>query len=186
MKKFMSEGTAARKIVGKYVDDIVSMLLKLYADEWNAYYQYWAGAKLMDGFARNSIAEELMVHSEEEEKHAGWIADRIIYLGEGSKISLSPFNWDKTSNCKYISPENTKGDISLILEQNIKGEQCAIEGYNELLEFCKDKDPITHRLGMKILEEEIEHEDELQSILGESKKLYENHGISWLKENGQL
>lgn len=186
MKKFVNEGTAGRSIVGDYADDIVKMLLKLYADEWNAYYQYWVGAKVMDGFSRNSIAEELVVHSEEEEKHAGWLADRIIQIGDGMLIALSPSKWEQFANCKYISPENTKGKIASILEQNIKGEQCAIKGYNELIKFSKDKDPVTHRLAIRILEEELEHEDELQSILGKFEMLEEHSGIAWLKEHNQI
>jgi bacterioferritin len=51
------------------------------------------------------------------------------------------------------------------LEQNIKGEQCAIDVYKSLLELTKDKDPITYNLLIDILEDEVKHEEDLQAIL---------------------
>lgn len=61
------------------------------------------------------------------------------------------------------SDPNTK----TLLEQNIKGEQCAIETYQELLDFVKDKDPITYHLVLEILKDEVEHEEDLESLLAD-------------------
>ncbi len=55
--------------------------------------------------------------------------------------------------------------IRKILEQNIKGEQCAIQVYSELLEFTKERDPITHNTVLQILTDEVEHEDDLQALM---------------------
>ena len=67
------------------------------------------------------------------------------------------------TNCEYLAPEDPS--VKALLEQNIKGEQCAINIYKELLETVKDKDPITYNMFLDILEEEVEHEKDLQSIL---------------------
>jgi len=41
----------------------------------------------------------------------------------------------------------------------------AIAMYNKLLDFVKDKDPITYHMVLEILEDEVEHEEDLEAIL---------------------
>ena len=48
--------------------------------------------------------------------------------------------------------------------QNIKGEQCAIDVYQKLLQIVKDKDPVTYNIVLTILQQEVEHEEDLQSL----------------------
>jgi len=66
-------------------------------------------------------------------KHANMLADRIVRLG-GNPL-LNPDEWKKLSNCGYDAPIDPL--VTKILDQNIKGEQCAIETYNNLLETIK-------------------------------------------------
>ncbi len=154
-------GTKGREIVGVDVQELIKRLNQAYADEWLAYYQYWVGAKVACGRMRGIIAAELEEHAQEELKHAGILTERIMQLG-GTPL-LEPQDWYKETNCGYDKPSdpNTKK----LLEQNIKGEQCAIGAYQKLLEFVKDKDPITHSLVLEILKDEVEHEEDLEAIL---------------------
>jgi len=156
-----------REIVKVNVDKLVEHLNKAYADEWLAYYQYWLGARLAVGPMRGAVAMELEEHAKEELEHAEKLSKRILELG-GTPV-LSPEEWYKMTNCGYEAPKDPY--VEKLLEQNIKGEQCAIEVYNKLLEFTKDGDPVTWRLVLEILEDEIEHEFELQSLLEDLKKM---------------
>ena len=52
-----------------------------------------------------------------------------------------------------------------ILEQNIKGEQCAIGVYHQMIEDVGMKDPVTYNMAVQILQDEVEHEEDLQSLL---------------------
>ena len=52
-----------------------------------------------------------------------------------------------------------------VLEQNVKGEQCAIEAYKKMLGMLHEKDPITFRMIVEILDDEVEHEEDLQALL---------------------
>ena len=52
-----------------------------------------------------------------------------------------------------------------LLEQNIKGEQCAITVYDALMKTTKDADPVTYELALQILNDEVEHEEDLQGLL---------------------
>ena len=158
-------GTKGREIVGMDVSKLIDLLNKAFADEWLAYYQYWVGAKVVKGPMRGAVVAELEEHAEEELKHAGMLTERIIQLG-GTPI-LKPEDWYKMTNCGYEAPEDPH--VRAVLEQNIKGEQCAIDVYKTLLETVKDKDPVTYNMVLEILEDEVEHEEDLQAILEDTK-----------------
>ena len=51
-----------------------------------------------------------------------------------------------------------------ILEQNINGEQCAIGVYHAMLEEVGGKDPVTYNIAPQILQDEVEHEEDLQAL----------------------
>jgi len=154
-------GTKGQEIVGMDVSKLIELLNKAYADEWLAYYQYWIGAKVVTGPMRGALIAELEEHAGDELRHAGMLTDRILQLG-GTPI-LKPEDWYKLTNCGYDAPEDPS--VKAVLDQNIKGEQCAIGVYKELLETTKDRDPITYKIVLEILEDEVEHEDDLQAIL---------------------
>ncbi|KPK71558.1 MAG: ferritin [Acidithiobacillales bacterium SM23_46] len=154
-------GTKGRELVGADVSKIIDLLNKAFADEWLAYYQYWIGAKVAKGPMRGAVVAELEEHAGDELRHAGMLVDRIIQLG-GTPI-LKPEDWYKLSSCGYDAPEDSS--VKAIVEQNIKGEQCAIDVYGRLLEVVKDKDPLTYSIVLEILKDEVEHEDDLQAIL---------------------
>ena len=154
-------GTKGREIVRMEVSKLINLLNKALADEWLAYYQYWIGAKVTQGPMRGAVVAELEEHAGDELRHAGMLVDRIMQLG-GTPI-LKPADWGKLTNCGYDAPEDPF--VKVIVEQNIKGEQCAIDVYHRLLEVIKDKDPVTYNIVLEILKDEVEHEEDLQAIL---------------------
>ena len=162
-------GTKGREIVGKDVDKLIEMLNKALADEWLAYYQYWVGAKVAKGPMRGTVAGELLQHATEELGHAELVSDRLIQLG-GTPL-LAPQDWYKMTNCGYETPED--GYVEVLLDQNIKGEQCAIGVYQELANFTRDKDPVTYEIVLSILTDEVEHEEDLQAIVEDIKLMME-------------
>lgn len=153
-------GTKGISIVGMDVDSLNEMLNKALADEWLAYYQYWVGAKVAKGPMRGTVATELLEHANEELGHADLLANRILQLG-GTPL-LSPEEWYKMTNCGYEIPEDPY--VEVLLDQNIKGEQCAIEAYQKLVNITKDKDIVTYNILLSILADEIMHEEDLQAI----------------------
>lgn len=153
-----TRGTAILKIDASIVIDALN---KAFSDEWLAYYQYWLGAKLAKGPMKESVIAELMQHAADELRHADMVANRIIQLG-GTPIT-SPKAWYDYTNCGYEAPEDPY--IRTLLEQNIKGEQCAIDVYGKILDLTKDKDFVTYDMALSIIEDEVEHEDDLQALL---------------------
>ncbi len=153
-------GTKGRSIVGMDVDELLTMLNKAFADEWLAYYQYWLGAKVVKGPMKDAVAAELTLHATEELAHADLLALRIIQLG-GTPLN-SPAEWLKYTHCGYDAPSDPF--VKVIVAQNIKGEQCAIDTYQKLLTVVKDADPVTYNLVLTILSQEVEHEEDLQAL----------------------
>ena len=164
-------GTKGRAIVGMDVDELLGMLNKALADEWLAYYQYWLGAKIVKGPMKDAVAAELILHATEELSHADMLAMRIIQLG-GTPL-ISPEEWFKHTHCGYEAPSDPF--VKQILAQNIKGEQCAIEVYQKLLQLVRDPDPVTYNIILTILEQEVEHEEDLQSLDEDLESLMMRH-----------
>jgi len=154
-------GSKGREIVGLDVDNLLTLLRKAFADEWLAYYQYWLGAKVCKGPMKEAVIAELELHATEELNHSLLLSGRIIQLG-GTPIT-NPQDWFKLTNCGYDAPDDPF--VKTLLVQNIKGEQCAITTYQELLELTRDKDPVTYNIILTILEQEVEHEEDLQALL---------------------
>jgi bacterioferritin len=153
-------GQKGREIVRMNVDELITLLNKALSDEWLAYYQYWIGAKVVKGPMKDAVIAELTLHATEELSHAELIATRIIQLG-GIPV-LSPADWLKMTNCGYEAPVDHY--VEEVLNQNIKGEQCAIRVYSALLDTTREADPVTYNMVLTILSQEVEHEEDLSAL----------------------
>lgn len=138
-----------------------SPICRAYASEWLAYYQYWLGAKLASGIAKGDVARELADHAQSEYGHAGLLADRIIQLG-GVPLT-NPNAWLAMSPCPFDAPANPS--TTVLLDQNIRGEQCAIDAYKKILDVTRETDDVTYDLVLNILKDELEHEEDLQRLM---------------------
>ena len=147
-------------IKGIEINEIIALLNKAYADEWLAYYQYFIEAKVVKGIMKDAAIAELTQHATDELRHANMVADRILQLG-GTPL-LHPQEWFTHTNCGYEEPKEF--DVVKILEDSIKGEQCAISVYSQLADMTKDKDIVTYDIVSEILADEVEHEEDLQSL----------------------
>ena len=153
-------GTKGRQIIGMDVEELLKLLNAAYASEWLAYYQYWLGAKILKGPMKDAVAAELTLHAAEELNHATLLVTRIVQLG-GTPVA-NPKEWFTVSPCAYDAPDDPY--VAVILDQNIAGEQCAIGAYKQLMDITKDKDMVTYNLALTILQQEVEHEEDLQSL----------------------
>jgi bacterioferritin len=147
-------------IKGIEIDEVITTLNRAYADEWLAYYQYFIEAKVIKGIMKDAAIAELQQHATDELRHANMVADRILQLG-GTPL-LNPKEWFTHTNCGYEEPKDF--DVVSILEDSIKGEQCAISIYSQLAEMTRDKDIVTYDIVSQILADEVEHEEDLQAL----------------------
>lgn len=151
----------ALEIVNVDIKVLLSKLTTAFADEWMAAYQYWMGAKLVRGPLRAEVAAELMIHYQEEMAHAMLLADRIIQLG--GDLRMFPQDWQKRGGCHYDAISNAQ--VVSVLQENLKGEQCAIEFYHGIVKMVEGKDFVTYNIILKVLADEIEHEQDIIQLL---------------------
>jgi bacterioferritin len=155
---------------GIEVDKVNELLYKAYCDEWLAYYQYFIEAKVVKGIMKDAAIVELDQHAADELRHATMVADRMLQLG--GTPALHPKEWLQHSNCGYEAPENP--DVLSVLEQAIKGEQCAISVYSEIADITREKDIVTYDMVSQILADEVEHEEDLQALYDDIHEFIED------------
>lgn len=146
------------------VQATIQMLNKALADEYLAANQYLAPIGLAVGKLRPEVEEEFQKHYEEELKHAQMLKERIIKLG-GIPLQ-SPEEWYAHTNCGYTKP--TDYNTKILVTQNLESERKAEDVYEAICKACKDAgDLITFHISRKILEDEQEHEQDLEDFLND-------------------
>lgn len=163
-------GKRGIEIIELNVEELIVQLNEALSEEWLAYYQYWIGARVIEGPMRSEVEPELLIHADQELNHAVMVVDRIVQLG-GTPV-LTPTDWMRLSKCAYESP--TDAYIEAVLKQNLTGERCAIDRYKSLADFTYGKDHVTHQIATQILNEELEHEQEIEDWLGDLERMKEN------------
>ncbi|MGY4828368.1 ferritin-like domain-containing protein [Sphaerotilaceae bacterium SBD11-9] len=111
------------------------------------------------GLASPKIADEFLVHANEEAAHADRIAKRIVQLG--GKPDFSPDSLLQRSHADYDESE----DLKAMIKSNLIAERVAIEAYSQLIALIGDKDSTTRRLLEDILSDEQQHAEELSDWL---------------------
>jgi len=163
-------GKHAVEILDVDTEELIEMLNSALCEEWLAFYQYWIGGRMMEGPMRSEIEPELLLHADQELNHAVMIVDRIIQLG-GVPV-LTPEDWLKMSSCQYEVPNDPY--VEKILEQNLNGERCAIKRYKQLADFTSGKDHTTYQMATTILNEELEHEQDIEDWMADLERMKED------------
>ncbi len=163
-------GQMAEKISKVNHEELLKILNTAFAEEWLAYYQYWIGAQVAKGPMRPTIVAEFLKHANEELGHAQLLSDRIIQLG-GTPV-IDPADWKKHALCKYEAP--TDEFIVAILEQNLDAERCAISRYQQICEMTGGKDFETFHMSRHILQDELEHEQDIEDFMEDIKTAMEH------------
>gem|GEM_PF-5790289 len=55
-------------------------------------------------------------------------------------------------------------DVVAVLNDAIKGEQCAIATYSSIVDLTRNKDIVTYDMVSQILADEVMHEEDLQNL----------------------
>ncbi|MBO9512953.1 MAG: ferritin-like domain-containing protein [Variovorax sp.] len=157
--KDLDEG-AVTPSYGPWRDDIVKLLNDALATELVCVLRYKRHYFTANGVASPKIAEEFLVHANEESAHADRIAERIVQLG--GEPNFDPKTLLERSHADY--DEST--DLQAMVRANLVAERIAVETYRQMIALIGDKDPTTRRMLEEILTDEEEHADELRDWLG--------------------
>jgi bacterioferritin len=141
--------------------EIVQLLNGALATELVCVLRYRRHHFTADGLAAPKIAEEFLVHANEELGHADRLARRIVQLG--GKPDFAPDSLLSRSHAAY--DEST--DLKDMMRANLVAERVAIESYSQMIGLMRSKDPATRRLLEDILADEQAHAEDLKSWLAD-------------------
>jgi bacterioferritin len=146
--------SADRKAVLKMLNDAL-------ATEIVCVLRYRRHHFMAKGIESKSIADEFMLHSNEEQGHADLLAERIVQLG--GEPDFSPDSLSSRSHAEYIEADT----LVKMIREDLIAERIAIDSYREMIQYVGDQDPTTRRMLEAILAVEEGHAEELADLLGD-------------------
>ena len=153
-KRSLDQG-AVTPSYGPWREDVIKLLNDALATELVCVLRYKRHHFTAKGLASPKIAEEFMVHAQEETEHADQIAERIVQLG--GEPDFAPNELTKRSHADY----DASTDLKAMIRANLVAERVAIEAYSQMIALIGDKDSTTRRMLEGILSQEQEHAEEL-------------------------
>jgi len=129
-------------------DELISLLSKALSDEWKAMLQYKIHASRMRGLYRDSIAEHLEEHANDEQSHADRLT--IHFYSQGIPIDV---------NIPEFNPGNETIEM---INMDLEDEIGAINLYTQIISLCEGVEELTdtRMLIEDILVDEVEHQDD--------------------------
>jgi bacterioferritin len=147
--------------IGSFQQDLIKLLNDSLATELLCVLRYKRHHFTAEGLASPKIADEFLVHANEEAAHADRIAKRIVQLG--GEPDFSPDTLSLRSHAAY---DDSK-DLKAMIKANLVAERVAIEAYSQLIALVGNHDSTTRRLLEDILSDEQEHAEELKDWLAD-------------------
>ena len=144
--------SADRKAVLKMLNDAL-------ATEIVCVLRYRRHHFMAKGIESKSIADEFMLHSNEEQGHADLLAERIVQLG--GEPDFSPDSLTGRSHAEYIEADT----LVKMIKEDLIAERIAIDSYREMIQYLGDQDPTTRRMLEAILAVEESHAEEMADLL---------------------
>ncbi len=153
------ENGAVTPSYGPWREDIIALLNDALATEIVCTLRYKRHYFTARGLASPKIAEEFLVHANEETAHGDLLAERIVQLG--GEPDFAPTTLAERSHADY----DASLDLQSMIRANLVAERVAIEAYSQMIRLIGDKDSTTRRILESILGQEQEHADELSDWL---------------------
>lgn len=157
-RKSLDDG-AVTPAYGPHREAIIKLLNDSLATELVCVLRYKRHHFMATGLSSPAIADEFLVHANEESAHADRIAKRIVQLG--GEPDFSPSTLLARSHADY----DESNDLKTMIRVNLIAERIAVETYRQMIELVGEKDPTTRRMLEDILADEEEHADELSDWL---------------------
>lgn len=159
-RNHLDEG-AVTPSYGPWREQIIKLLNDALATEMVCILRYKRHHFTAHGLAAPRVAEEFLVHANEETVHGDKLAERIVQLG--GQPDFNPATLLARSHADYDECR----DLAAMVRANLVAERVAVEAYRQMIALIGDKDPTTRRLLEDILRDEEEHADELADMLDE-------------------
>jgi bacterioferritin len=150
-------------------DHLIEMLTKAYWMEVETVMSYLANSINPEGVRAQEIIESLEQDVQEELGHARQYGERIKEL-----YGVVPGSLDFNAEQSYLQPPDDQVDIVHVIKGVIEAESGAIEHYNQIIEYCEGRDPVTQDMVIAILHDEEGHRRLFEGFLRE----YQAEGLA--------
>jgi len=138
---------------------VVKLLNEALATEIICVLRYRRHHFMAAGMNAEPVAQEFLVHANEEQQHADQIAGRIVQLN--GEPNFSPDGLSSRSHAEYVEGET----LIDMIKEDLVAERIAIDSYREMINYIGSKDTTTTRMLEGILAMEEEHADDLVGLL---------------------
>ena len=145
-------------------EELIGLLTKAYWMEIETVMSYIANSINPDGVRAQEIIESLQEDIQEELGHARQFGARIKEL-----YGVVPGSLDFKAEQSFLQPPDEQTDIAHVIKGVIEAESGAIEHYNQIIEFCEGRDPVTQDMVIGILRDEEGHRRLFEGFLREYK-----------------
>lgn len=144
---------------------VIEILNESLRHELTAVNQYWLHYRLLDDWGMTKLARKERAESIEEMEHADMITARIIFL-EGFP------------NMQHLNSLRIGQNVKEVLEADLASEYSAHELYTRARDLCRDeKDYVSMEMFEKLLHEEEEHIDYIETQLDLYKRMGEQNYV---------
>ena len=140
-------------------EDIIKLLNDSLATELVCILRYKRHHFTATGLESPAIANEFLVHANEEQAHADRLAARIVQLG--GEPDFNPETLTARSHAEYKEGK----DLRDMVRENLIAERIAIDSYREMINYIGDRDTTTKRILEHVLAQEEEHADDMADLL---------------------
>jgi len=138
---------------------VIKLLNDALATEYVCVLRYYRHYFMAKGMLADAVKGEFLEHAQQEQAHAGKLAERIVQLG--GEPDLNPDTLTRRSHAEYKEGK----DLRDMVRENLIAERIAIDSYREMINFVGDRDTTTKRILEEILAQEEEHADEFADLL---------------------
>src|ERR671915_2509363 len=150
-------------------EQLIGLLTKAYWMEIETVMSYISNSINPDGVRAQEIIESLEEDIQEELRHARQFGERIKEL-----YGVVPGSLEFQAEQSYLQPPDDQIDIVHVIKGVIEAESGAIEHYNQIIEYCEGKDPVTQDMVIQILHDEEGHRRLFEGFLRE----YQAEGLA--------
>ncbi|ARQ02548.1 bacterioferritin [Pseudorhodoplanes sinuspersici] len=138
---------------------VIEYLNKGLRHELTAINQYWLHYRILDNWGFEELAKKWRKESIEEMEHADKFAERILFL-------------DGFPNMQVLDPLRIGQNVKEVIDCDLAAEIDARNLYQEAATYCHSvKDYVSRDLFEKLMKDEEEHIDFLETQLGLIEKV---------------
>ena len=109
--------------------EVLKLLNEALATEMVCVLRYRRHHFMARGIHSKGVAEEFLVHSNEEQGHADRLAERIVQLG--GEPDFDPDCLTMRSHAEYVAA----GTLVEMIRENLVAERIAIDSYREMIQY---------------------------------------------------